>query len=475
MNDESTLNLPRNYPFYLFAIAIAAPIVSYLLNRFMQIEVSDISSFVVYVMVFGSIFLLAFSFLRIEMAVIAFVFVFPIARFELPTITFYFTFGDAFINVLGIAWLTRIILQGRNKLFPTFLDRPVFFFFFFSLISLMRTVRVGVGLKEIVQNFEYLALTVYLFSVLISDKEMLDNLFQSLALSSLLMAAAGILEYIQAGGGGYRVHSMFGHFNAFGCYMGMMVPLVFNLILIEKNNRMRLVYLVALGLDVISLLLTFSRGSWIAALVGVIVSGQIRGMGQLIKIVTLTIFLAIIGSMFVPQRFIGRASSITKVDDSAALSRLRQYRIAWAAIQDYPLTGVGIDNTADYAIQKDNCPACGEIHNLFLHMAMERGLTTAAALLWIFVAFFYQIVICVRKSESPYFQSLYVGIGAAVASYLIANMTAFMLVRGVGIFFGLLLGLFIAVTRIEAAAKEREDEFFFSSEISRTPRMYVGS
>lgn len=449
----------------LFIYAMFSILMAYVGNKQ---EFSSIASVV------GGTLALIFAFINLELATVGLIFIFPIVGNDIPGLPFFFTYGDGYLLILTFAWLTRLMVGKDQRIQSSFMDRSIYAYLFISIFSIVNAANTFNAFKEIIQTLEYFIFTFFVVQTVIRHRESLDTLMLELALSSMFVSSYGIWEYFKMGGGEMRVTSTFAHFNAFGAYLAFLIPLFFNLWFSEKVRWRKYLLAGALITNMGAILLTFSRGAWIGVLAGLIFSGQVRGLRQLIRYTMLGTAVIIVASLFLPtssaSRLISRAASITAFNDKSTQSRFDQYRMAEEIITNSPLLGVGPGGVPAYAISRGT-PLLGEIHNLALYTATERGIPALIALAAIF--FIYLKTLYRQMNETPYtyFKTLYIGLMAGLVSFLAVNMSAYHLVRGLGILLGIFLGAGVAAMKIEAeliAAGDTSEETD-SSVLMRNP------
>jgi putative inorganic carbon (hco3(-)) transporter len=435
------------------AVIVGFFVLNYLMKFISVANPEQKSSLLDWILAVGLVAAVFMSAANFELSIVIFIFVAPLTVYNIPHLKFFFTYGDAYLIVLVFIWIGRMVLGHEMRPPKTFLDRLIFFFILFTLLSAISSYSTSAAVREIVQTLEYFVFCYYLFTVAVNRRDVLDCLIHAIVLCGGMLAVYGVIQYFRMGGGSFRIPGTFAHFNAMGTFMAMMITFVFNLVLAEKNRLKRIFYYVILGVDTVAILLTFSRGAWMGVIVGLILSAQIRGMVQFIRVFAVVIVVFLVVAVVTPpqfmSRYLGRIYSVPRVEDSASKSRLRQWQIAAETISEYPLLGVGLTNNRDYVTQKYGEPQNGEIHNLFLHIASERGVASALILLAMFGAFFLHIMKRIRRTEDPFFHSLYVALFAVVVSYGVVNIFAYQLIRGLGLFFAIFLGLYQAAMYIE--------------------------
>lgn len=425
------------------------------------------------------VLILIFSFLNLETAVLSLVFIVPITSFQLPGLPFVLTLGDAYLLVVTVAWLMRLMVKSGERIEKTPFDKPLILFVFLSITSLINAHNMGAAATELVQTLEFFIASVYLFHSVIRTTEDFENAMLALALSGILFSMYGIREYMILGSG-TRVSATFGHFNAFGAYLAMLVPLFFNMSLSEHRRGRRVVFIAAMALAVAAVMFTFSRGAWIGILSGLLLASWLRGMNQFIKYLTVGVIVIITISVFIPkqiERYTGRMASITEINDESTQSRLEQYEMSLEIMMNSPFFGTGIGQVWDYASARGT-PELGEIHNLFLNIGADRGIPAMIALFFVFLLYYRAITQRITQSRSRFFKNMYIANISVLVSFLVVNLTAYQLVRGLGVLLGLFLGLGSSIMRIESHLLDSgllEEDLEYEDEVSREPALLAGA
>ncbi len=445
---EREFNISNRHIYIVAGILIFVYLSNYLI-QFVKVSPESYSAVIRNVMYIVSIAGIVLTFANYHLSLIIFIFVAPLAVYNIPNLPFFFTYGDAYLLILVFVWITRIGLGHEKRPLKTFLDRLIFLFVLLSILSAINSRYADAATREIVQTLEYFVFCYYLFSVTIIRRNILDGIVQGIVVCGGLIALYGIMQYFRLGAGESRITGTFGHFNAMGTFMAMMVTFVFNLAIAEKDRKAKYFFYAVLAVDTLALLMTFSRGAWIGTVTGIIVSAQIRGMVQFIRIFALVMVVFFLMAVIAPPQYIGRMASVPRVEDTSSKNRLRQWQIAYETISSYPLLGVGLENNTDHVIEKYNEPTNGEIHNLFLHVGSERGLPAMLVLIGIFGLFFVRIIKRLNQTEDDYFRALYTALFSAVLAFGIVNIFAYQLIRGIALFFTMFLALFNAGMYVE--------------------------
>ena len=180
----------------------------------------------------------------------------------------------------------------------------------------------------------------------------------------------------------------------------------------------------------LALILSQTRGAWIAAVAGVAALAWLRPSG-LRKALGPTAILAAL--LFAPVHPVGRAlwaraSSAVEPSHASNAGRIELWKTAAAMAADHPVLGVGPNNFrssfhAYHPEPLDGSITWGDAHNQFLDSLAERGSAGLAALLILFGAF---IVIAERAfRESPNALSLWAVSSAVALPVMCLTETAF--------------------------------------------------
>lgn len=225
----------------------------------------------------------------------------------------------------------------------------------------------------------------------------LVGVLQFLKGGPLGLYALGELDFLTIHHGQARIAGLLGHPNGYGQLMSAFLPVLLVSVLVfdELGKKLRLICLGALGIGLLALILSFSRGAWIGLVLSMMYvmaafplsprfRQHARGLFKRMVVLGLLGLLAI--SPLAPKiikRFTGD-------DGDSAYSRIPLALMAMRVIKDNPITGVGLGNYK-YAVDsykpnkdyytKDGVPFA--VHNMTLYITAELGLPVLAMYLWI--------------------------------------------------------------------------------------------
>ncbi len=177
-----------------------------------------------------------------------------------------------------------------------------------------------------------------------------------LGIAPQLPSTAGVSVVEYAGGRFLRAYGGFPHPNIFGAWLAVALPIILWLAVQAKNRRASLVWVSVAGVFALCLALTFSRGSWIAFLVGMgaMAFAFFRREDVLLKTLAGT-YAALFVLLFAGFLFLHRDLVIPRLQSATRLERLstderwQSFQDGFAIFRDHPFIGVG-PGAADFAV-----------------------------------------------------------------------------------------------------------------------------
>jgi O-antigen ligase len=170
-----------------------------------------------------------------------------------------------------------------------------------------------------------------------------------------------------------------------GSFLALMIAPTVALLTAPVRTSLKLLAIGALGLGGIALLLTQTRGSWIAVVLSVSLLFLLCWRRGWVS-ARLPVACVFAGLLFAAVFHEGITNRVLGDDEGSASGRIPLFQMAWAMISDNPLTGVGINNCAVEAGPYCTRPEFrGEwfytIHNKYLLEWVETGILGLLAFL----------------------------------------------------------------------------------------------
>ena len=199
---------------------------------------------------------------------------------------------------------------------------------------------------------------------------------------------AGFGQVASLSAGDYRVAGVLADPNFYAQIMVVLVPIAFERLLDEKPLFLRFLAGWALFVCTVTILYTYSRGSFLALGIVALLAIIQQPRRPLIP-VGLLLGFGLILYQFLPEQYTQRISSLLQVipgaSSSATLDSSIQARdttdiVGWTMFIDNPIFGVGIGNFNIRYLEYARQLGLGQnvetesAHNLFLQVAAERGI-----------------------------------------------------------------------------------------------------
>lgn len=304
----------------------------------------------------------------------------------------------AFILIIA---LTLLIVRLDYEVVKKNLNNHLNFAALLFIIVTFITAITSVNWRESVTHFflyYFVSFSLYLLLViLISKKEILFRFIGCLIISAAFTSIYGIFQYLTldatssqwidvANNPGItkRIFGTFGNPNIFSQYLNMIIPFSFVYIFYVKSWRMKMIYSGAFLLICSSLVLTFSRGGWLATAISLFILATLISR----RLLVLGLIGSAIGANFLPVSIINRISTIFHpAADSSSAYRFKMWESAIPIIKEYWLTGIGSDPTTFFKVYADYMMPDVRIfhfHNIYIMAIVTGGILLLGALLYLF-------------------------------------------------------------------------------------------
>ncbi len=207
------------------------------------------------------------------------------------------------------------------------------------------------------------------------------------------------------------------HPNAVATLIEGILP--FGLVLVASRRRLTIYRILGLACSLVmlyALLLTFSRGAFVAVIASVLIAflsrsrrfAIVAGLG----IFVMTIIFYVLYDL----------QSVAVIEDvfSWAMGRLELYQNSLYVASDYLFTGIGLGNTFAMVYSRYGLliqvPFLTYAHNLLLSVWMGQGLLGLVAFIGLLIAFFALVIRVIRRAHPP---SVFYGAWMGVTATLI--------------------------------------------------------
>lgn len=270
----------------------------------------------------------------------------------------------------------------------------------------------------------------------VSGRRQLDTLIFLMVLVATAVAFYGILQYLF--GWGYqsaawvdsdmfssirfRVPSTLENPNMLGQYLILSIPIGGAKLLSAKNWASRVFYLCCCAIQMVCMILTFSRGAWL----GLLFAGAVFVVLLNPRLILLAPFALVALYFVLPDTVISRFTSIGNLTDNSTSYRVFIWMGTLAMLKDYWLCGIGPGDAAFnmvYPAYSYNAIVAPHSHNLFLQMVCDAGIS--ALVIFLLLLFVYFRLMCSTMGHERDWASrlLQIAFTAGVLGFLVQAMT----------------------------------------------------
>ena len=248
-----------------------------------------------------------------------------------------------------------------------------------------------------------------------------------------------------------RIRGLFGSPNNLALVLERTLPLALGLTLAARpGDRLRRAGWVGVAVLVVGLVLTFSRGAWLGALLGAGVALlpvwlRLPRRTRIASVSSAALVVALVVLTF----GIERLAALFRVSDAGTTLRLSVWDAAWRMVRDHPVFGVGPDNFLyQYrAYMRPDAwaePNLSHPHNLVLDAWLSTGIFGLLALAAVIAVFWFDWARVARRTAGAE-RFVVFGLGGAMAAGLVHGLVdnSYFLPELAGIFWVLVAALYL--------------------------------
>jgi putative inorganic carbon (HCO3(-)) transporter len=405
----------------------------------------------------------------------------------------------ALVTIAGVAWMLKTAFRDRPFSSNTIhLAIPVCTYLIAALLSTIFSINIKLSflgdplrVEGLLTVLSYGAL-FFLFASQVRSKDQQDTLFSGLLFAAALVSIYAIIQYAgydptehyfyKYWRRGPGVGSTIGNQNFLGKYLVLVLPIVFSYCFYTSNRKSRLAAAFCLIVCFAALIATFTRASWLSAIVGLIlfVSLAFRRFfiaGRLKQVILYLCLLFAVGVIFnfytfndgarenhsfkrkEPGGVVKRTVSSLQLNEGRGVAtRLYVWEKAINLIKQRPWFGYGLEtfqiafrpHNRDYTKRFNDFTMVDRIHNNYLDTAFSMGLAGLAAYLALLVSFLMYLWKLMQEMKHEACNLLFIGIFSGFCGYLINDLFIFSVVSVSPVFWSL-MGLTVAAGRLARA------------------------
>ncbi|GAB4114415.1 MAG: hypothetical protein Kow00103_08140 [Candidatus Caldatribacteriota bacterium] len=434
----------------------------------------------------------------IELIIIGLICLVPLAFYPY-CITVFLPAKELVVEILTLTalmfWGLKIVSQERLSFQSSPLNLPILSFMMIGILSLVWSSSFFISLKGLLLFLS----GPLLFFIVINNVKEEKQIYRFLYFLILLGSLFGIYGILQYNGidfsfwirniGRQQVFGLFGNVNYFAEYLIIPLPVAISFFFIFRNKFHKILVFFSIIVMGLSLIFTFTRGSYLALGVALIVmfllflSSQGKGFLKKNKKIFLLIIILIfiISILFiVPNPLNQTGTVLSKIkeritltqlaEDNSFKARLATWKSALIMIKERPWLGLGIGTfkynslryIAKFLEQGENrsfYPALisTEAHNEYLQFWAEIGIFGLLIFIWIIVSYFKYCLKMIKKIEDEAAQGILIGMIGAVVAILVDSIFGFPLHLPASVsLFWLIIALSITIIRIKVCAEENK-------------------
>jgi O-antigen ligase len=287
------------------------------------------------------------------------------------------------LGLVFIGWLILWMKRAVPGMKPVSLELPIVALaaaWTLSTIFALEPVPSLVNMKKLL-----LIPIIYAFAWLIEEEKSLRLIVTVMLTVALLVSAYGIINYLTGSNlaESYRVRATLGSTVTLSGVLLLAFAVSLALILVDTTGRERLLFLLVAVVSFLCLILTYTRGAWLGAILVIVVtfllSSRRRRAALLVAIVLLVV--APMASQHVRQR----VTSFTQLQEMSIRGRFSMWLSATEVARDRPLFGAGLmdlNEVYDKYKRPDSGFRSGHMHSDFFHVLASTGFVGLVAFLW---------------------------------------------------------------------------------------------
>jgi|DewCreStandDraft_4_1066084.scaffolds.fasta_scaffold03822_3 O-antigen ligase len=323
------------------------------------------------------------------------------------------TLAEIFFILGLLLWLVDTIKNKRNikEQFNTSISLPLAVFLIIHILCAVfgvdKTANI-IHLKKI-----YIILMFFLVANYLKSPESIKKVINGYIIGATFVGIYAIITTIKYkyidGNVNFRAVSFSGnHMHAGGFLMMASITTagIFFQNLKDKMKNYSILYFLSFIIITTGLVFTFTRGSWIGAIAGIIILAFIFDKRYLlITIILLVVVSILLKDTAVAKRFL---SSFKPGQKTSASERLYMWESGLKILKDYPF-GIGTDSLLKvypkYKNKNANEENQGHLHNNILQIAVIDGIPGLIAFLWIFINMWFAFIKAI-KNNSGYIKKI---------------------------------------------------------------------
>ncbi|MDP4093043.1 MAG: O-antigen ligase family protein [Bacillota bacterium] len=336
----------------------------------------------------------------------------------------------------GLLLLLYLIKTGMDKGFGLDIKRVDFAFVLFMLATLLSVV-TSIDIKGSSKSFLFEAvafLFVFILANSIRTKRDLSIIIYGIIVGVTIASIYGLWQYanhipidplwvdISYSPGVTRIYSTMGNPNNYAEYLILALPFYGAAFFNTRQKGWRALIVLLALLPLSNLLLTNSRGSWIAFVVLFMVYVFLKNR----KLIPILLVIGIVMIPFIPASIIKRISTVGK--DSSSELRLIIWKSSYKMLKDFWVTGIGKGSAPFISLfQHYNITITPPAHSHMLPLViwLESGIAGILSFLWMLARIVKKGCISIFGKGDAYLNNVMMACIAALIGIIIVGMVEY--------------------------------------------------
>jgi putative inorganic carbon (hco3(-)) transporter len=472
----SEVAIPKKKPSYVLMTLLALTF-AYIITKDVQIP----RVVIITVGAIIGIFLLIRSMSRPELVTYALVAYLPFSRELAGDFAMAFNITNVLMGFIMIVWFSGKYSHEEPLWLRTPLNFPIVLFILIGLLSVIRGSRYDSEyILYGVVNFKRWITPIFMFFLVLNtvkEKQTIQNISIIMMIVTAIVSLMAIYDYHELGSVSSLEKSRIGGIcdqpNMLAAFFNYYMFLPFGFFLLNKSKSRYWLLLIPFLLEFRGIMVTFSRGGYIAFAAALYAIAFFRSKFVFITLLFLT-WLAVLFPQIIPGGVRYRmGQTIEKPSysqewkeeslDASAHTRVEIWKAGLEMVKEHPFFGVG------YGLFESYLPlywsgGARDAHNTYLIVAAEMGIPALIVFLWIVWRIFLQTLGLYLTTQDVFSKALALGFLGGLFGLLMSNMFGSRLdSQEVSSYFWILAALIMRLKIIEqkqSGAHNSEREFY---------------
>ncbi|MCE5252191.1 O-antigen ligase family protein [bacterium] len=339
----------------------------------------------------------------------------------------------------------HLLLKKKIAIPVTSLWPPLLAFLSVMMISIIYSPDFDSGCFEVARMI-FMALVTLVIMVLTNKKWRAYLILWTIILVPFLVSVLSIYQLLNEGSifapivrkvatelgmPVYRSTGTFSNPNALGCFLMVGIIPAFALLFQKKQSLfLRILLITSIGVTGVALLISFSRGSWLSTLAGVLVVVLLHRKWSyifyfLIGAVAVFVILAITQPVVVEAVYDRFGSIFDPSSDRSSSSRLSLIKSAIWMWEESPILGVGAGGFAynSYEYMDPDMPEgmiwVKEAHTIQAKILAEQGLVGITVAVWLFFTILFHGIRTSKSLVDDFLKNAQIGLTSLFVGFIV--------------------------------------------------------